>query len=343
MQKAVSEASRSEQIQRTYSADFLTTALEPIASDIQILQSQLFELIPSESETTRQVLEHILASNGKLIRPALFYYCCRLLDYEGEPKHSIATVCEYIHTASLLHDDVIDNSSLRRNKPTANRIWGDEASVLVGDLIYSRASEIMAESGSLDVVRTFANAIRLMSEGELLQLENLFNLDISEEKYFRIVSHKTAVLTSASCKAAAYLAKSPSEVEACLSNFGMNVGLAFQLVDDALDYTLSEERFGKPTGNDILEGKVTLPPILLREKASIDERAKLQKILDAGLDKNSVEYIKSLVAKYKTVESTLARAKEFSDLAISSLDIFPPSYIKENLIALTDYLVWREV
>jgi octaprenyl-diphosphate synthase len=115
------------------------------------------------------------------------------------------------------------------------------------------------------------------------------------------------------------------------------------LVDDALDYTLSEERFGKPTGNDILEGKVTLPLILLREKASTEERAKLQKILDAGLDKNSVEYIKSLVAKYKTVESTLARAKEFSDLAISSLDIFPPSYIKENLIALTDYLVWREV
>jgi octaprenyl-diphosphate synthase len=265
------------------------------------------------------------------------------MGYSGKHLIPIAAVCEYVHSASLLHDDVIDNSSLRRNKPTANRIWGDEASVLVGDLVYSRASEMMAESGSLELVKTFAKAIRLMSEGELLQLENVFNMDIAEETYLRIVENKTAVLISACCRAAGLLAEAEDKTVDLLATYGRSVGMAFQLVDDALDYTVSEERMGKPTGHDLIEGKITMPVIKLREKASTDEWQQVMQFSKSEFSQQGIDYVRSLVDKYQTVSQTLDRARELSDTAIAALDGLPESDLKESLKSLTSYLLWRQV
>lgn len=327
----------------TSDSGLLADALMPVASDLARLQPLLKSYIKANSQTTKSVLEHVFSSTGKLVRPAIYYYCARMMGYSGEHLDPIAAVCEYVHTASLLHDDVVDNSTLRRNKPSSNSIWGDEASVLVGDLIYSRASEMMAESGSLELVHCFARAIRLMSEGELIQLENVFNIDITESTYFAIVEYKTAVLISACCKAAGLLAKNGevSEIANALEAFGRNIGIAFQLVDDALDYQSSNEKTGKPTLNDLLEGKVTLPIILLREHMSSDEKTQLEEYAKKGFGSEGVDFAAQLVQKYHTVSQTLEAAKKYTDEAVAKLDSLGPSESKDQLIALCHQLVWR--
>lgn len=318
-------------------------ALEPVGDEIGELQERILDFIPSESLITRQVLDHLLSGRGKLIRPALFFYCCRMINYRGDHKIPIAAVCEFVHSASLLHDDVIDNSSLRRNKPTANKIWGDEASVLVGDLIYSRASELMAEAGSLELVETFARAIRLMSEGELLQLQHIFNLEITEQQYLRIVENKTAVLVSACCRAAGLLARADGSTLSALSNYGRSVGLAFQLVDDALDYRAEDGQLGKPTGHDLVEGKITMPLIRLRQVAQDHEWQHVKSLAEVGFTDGASEIVNAMIHKYQTIDFTLDLAREYSNAAIAALEHLPVSAIKDKLIELTHHLVWREV
>lgn len=320
----------------------LACALEPVAPDLEALQECIISYIPAQTETTAGVLHHIFSSGGKRIRPALYFFCCRMLGYRGDHLFPIAAVCEYIHTASLLHDDVVDNSSLRRNKPTANTIWGDQASVLVGDLIYSRASEMMAATGSLDIVTTFARAIRLMSEGELIQLEEVFSLPISVDRYFQILDKKTAVLIGASCKAAGILAKADSTQLNALETFGSSLGIAFQLVDDALDYLGSRELFGKPTLSDLREGKVTLPVILLRELASKQEITVLERILSKSeIESRDVEMVAGMVEEYNTANLTIDRAARYTDRAISALEKFPSSSERDDLENIAKCLVWR--
>jgi octaprenyl-diphosphate synthase len=241
-----------------------------------------------------------------------------------------------------LHDDVVDDSSLRRGKPTANSIWGDQASVLVGDLIYARASELMAQTGSLDIVETFAAAIRHMSEGELFQLEQVFNLATTEETYFRILNFKTAVLIAASCKSAGILAKASTAEISALEEFGAAVGMAFQLVDDALDYLGSREIFGKPTNSDLLEGKVTLPIILLKERATGLELESLKAILSKPkVTQSDIHIVCELVNKYDAAKATIDRANEFTDKALNALKIFPESTARKDLETLAKRLVWR--
>jgi octaprenyl-diphosphate synthase len=320
----------------------LAESLEPVEARLRILDGHLPHYIPTESQTSKDVLAHVFQSGGKRIRPALYFFCCDLLDYKAEHLYPIAAVCEYVHTASLLHDDVVDSSTLRRNKPTANSIWGDQASVLVGDLIYSRASEMMAATGSLDIVKSFARAIRIMSEGELLQLEAAFNPDASEETYMKVVYCKTAALIATSCKAAAILAGIGNAAEDKLYQFGKNLGLAFQLIDDALDYIGNREFFGKPTLSDLKEGKVSLPVILLAKLANDDDRATLRAIINKKqiLDED-VAVVAKLVETYDTAELTIERANAFTDQAISCLDGFPDSVYKDRLISVAKRLVGR--
>lgn len=320
----------------------LSDALAPVASKLAELDAKLIGFIPAESSTSRQVLQHVFSSGGKRIRPALYFFCCDLLKYDGEHLHPIAAVCEFVHTASLLHDDVVDSSSLRRNKPTANSIWGDQASVLVGDLIYSTASEMMAATGSLDIVKGFARAIRLMSEGELLQLEASFQANVRQEQYNRVVYCKTAELIAMACRSAAVLANAGKAAENALYDFGKNLGIAFQLIDDALDYVGNRELFGKPTLSDLKEGKVTLPVIMLFEKASEAEVATINKIVVQSLiSDEDVAYVSQLVAKYETDEATIQLANSYTDIAIAGLDAFPDSEAKENLVNIAKRLVWR--
>jgi octaprenyl-diphosphate synthase len=316
-------------------------ALLPVADDLRELNERILSYVPTETASARAVLTHVLGGGGKRIRPALFFMCSRVLGYRGDHYYSIAAVTELVHTASLLHDDVVDDSTLRRNKPTSNSIYGDETSVLVGDLVYSTASEMMAATGDMEVVRTFARAIRLMSDGELLQLENVFNAAVTEATYLRILECKTAVLIEASCKSAGLLAGVTPAVLERLMRFGYGVGMAFQLIDDALDYTGAAAIVGKSTLSDLPEGKVTLPVILLKTLATEAEKASIARILGGQVDEGGAREIARLVDKYDTASLTVDRAHAFTLSAMDALKALPAGADRNVLENLANKLLFR--
>lgn len=318
-------------------------ALDSVDEEMQTLLLKIPDLVPSETDVAQRMLSQLFSTPGKMIRPALYFLSCKLLAYNGAHKFSIAAVSEFVHTASLLHDDVIDCSTLRRNKPTMNSIWGDEAAVLLGDLIYARASELMAETKNLEIVSSFARSIRLMSESELLQLENVFNFKLSEESYFKILFGKTAVLIATACKSAALLAEASRAQQQSLEEFGLNIGIAFQLVDDALDFLGEDRLLGKKNFADLQEGKVTLPLILLRKFLSSEELLSLEALYQRGmLSLSEIQEISSLVHKYKTAELTLERAQELTNRSLETLRThFPPSQERTDLENLAMGLSFR--
>lgn len=319
------------------------TAADSVGRDLQNLSEHISSLIPTASRSSAEILEHLFESGGKRVRPTLFFLCSKLFNYRGDHLLPIAAVTEFVHTASLLHDDVIDDSTLRRNKPTANSLWGDESAVLVGDLIYARASELMAATGDMEIVNLFARAIRLMSEGELIQLENLFSFDIDRETYFRILEYKTAVLISASCKAAGLLAGAAETDLENIAEFGKYVGLAFQVIDDALDYEADSEKLGKPPLADLKEGKVTLPIILLSEFASDSEKIFLRNtIQDSDIADDDLHRICELVKKYETSTKAIAIAKEYTTRALTALRSFPEGKQRQEIEDLARMLLIRE-
>ena len=320
----------------------LADSLAPVQPDLDVLRGKITSFLPADTHSAQKIIEHIFESGGKRIRPALYFFCARLFDYRGEHLYPIAAVSEFVHTASLLHDDVVDNSTLRRNKPTANASWGDQSSVLVGDLIYARASEMMAATGSLEIVTTYAQAIRLMSEGELFQLEQCFDISTPKETYFKIIRYKTATLIAACCRAAAILGGGRKDEVECLAQFGAAVGTAFQLVDDALDYLGEREIFGKPTLSDLKEGKVTLPVLMLKDLASKDERELIKGVLSKpGIDTYDVKSIAQLVAHYETAEKTVELAQEYTNKAVASLQIFAESEARNDLELIAKRMVGR--
>lgn len=317
-------------------------ALAPVRDDLAELDKRMVNYIPTHTRTADQILNHIFCAGGKRIRPALFFMSARILDYRGDHYFPIGAVTEFVHTASLLHDDVIDNANTRRNKPTANHLWGDQATVLVGDLIYSRASEMMASTGDMEVVNTFARSIRLMSDGELLQLENIFNADISESTYFRILECKTAVLIAAACRSAALLAGSPIDIIETMTQFGHNVGLAFQLIDDALDYTGMNDVVGKDTMSDLLEGKVTLPVIMLMQEGEESDKKLVRQVLSQPkVTRDDVVRIAALVDKYETAEKTVEKAQGYTMLAMEALHRLPATPARDDLENLANKLLYR--
>ena len=317
-------------------------AIAPVVNDLTELNPHLQSLLEAHTASARHIISHVFSGGGKRIRPALFFFSSRLVKYNGPHLMSIAAVCEYVHAASLLHDDVIDSSTLRRGKPTPNSIWGDESAVLVGDLIYSRASELMAQTGSLEIVSMFARAIRLMSDGELLQLEHLYNPSMPRDAYLKIIEHKTAILLGASCRAPAVLAGASKDICEALENFGRCVGFAFQLLDDALDYAGTDHAFGKKTLADLPEGKVTLPIILLKEKSTVDEWTFVESLIhNEEIKATDMERVLALVNQYDTAGLTLELASQWTDRALRSLDIFPPSDAKSDLETLARRLLFR--
>ena len=273
--------------------------INSIEKEVHELEFFLIQYLLTKNESTNEIISHIFKSGGKRLRPVLFYLCSKLVGYDGDHLHPIAAVCEYIHTASLLHDDVIDNSKLRRNKPTVNSIWGDETAVLSGDLIYSTACRLMVKTRSLDLIDCFAECIRYMSESELFQLELLWKLDTTKQDYLRLVEGKTACLFEASCKAPGYLLqiknnKSYEDTIKSLSIYGKNLGTVFQIMDDCLDYSMDEASLGKPVAQDLLQGKVTLPLLFALENCKNDQLKKIvSKIVDGC--ENSSEIKNDLV------------------------------------------------
>ncbi len=319
----------------------LAQALSPVADDLKRLDLLLPSLLPTETKTGRAVIDHVFGAGGKRIRPALYYLAAQVIGYDGPYLDQIAAVTEYVHTASLLHDDVVDNSTVRRGKPTSNSIYGDVASVLVGDLIYSTASEIMAKTGNMEIVKTFARAIRLMSDGELLQLENLFNPHMKRSTYLRILECKTAILIEAATKSPALLSGANSQEIASLAQFGHSVGMAFQLIDDALDYTGDSNIIGKSTKADLLEGKVTLPVILLKDLATDDEKSELQHIISGHVTEASLKFVSGLVEKYDTAQKTVDQAEVYTQQAMKALDTFPKTPERDTLENLAHRLLLR--
>lgn len=322
----------------------LMQSLAGVSSEMLDVEKALVDLIPAKTDSTRNIVEHVFSAGGKRIRPAIFLLCAKMLQLKSKQLVTVACICEYVHTASLLHDDVIDSSSVRRNKPTSNSIWGDQSAVLVGDLIYARACQLMAQTGCIGVVENFSAAITEMSEGELLQLENIFDLSIDTQVYFQILNRKTGVLIGASCKAAGILAKANPDQCQALMDFGSSVGVAFQLIDDALDYRATTEEFGKPILSDFKEGKVTYPVILLREVASLEEISFLKECLGEPKELTEAHLVKvhHLVEKYDTVEKTFALACEYTKQGLVSLkENFEASPEREAIERLGEFLVSR--
>jgi len=300
----------------------MITLSDHISNEIKFLEPKLVEYIKTPNEPINDILTHIFASGGKRIRPTIFLLCSKLINYNSDDiKFQIAAVCEYIHTASLLHDDVIDNSTLRRNKPTANSIWGDETAVLAGDLIYSTACRLMVKSKNFELIDTFAECIRFMSECELYQLEVLWKSDIQESEYDHLISGKTALLFEASAKTPGYLKNSPPDIIELLSNFGKNIGMAFQIADDCLDYSSTEDRAGKPVSVDVLEGKVTLPLIYALQQNNPILKEILDNILESGTATDTEKQnLKKLVLDCGGLEKAQQRAKNHIAEAMQSVE-----------------------
>ncbi len=285
---------------------------------------------------------HLIAGGGKRMRPMLTLAGAALCDYQGTRHHKLAAAVEFIHTATLLHDDVVDGSDLRRGKATANLVFGNPATVLVGDFLFTRSFELMVEDGSLKVLKILSNASSVISEGEVDQLTAVRQIETSEERYLSIVGAKTAALFAAATRIAAVVAERPEAEERALEDYGRNLGIAFQLVDDAMDYDSAAAEMGKGQGDDFREGKMTLPVILAYARGSDSER---QFWLDAITGHRSSDadlaYAVELIARHDTVSATRERARHFAARAIDAIAGFPPSAAHSAMVEAAEFAVAR--
>ena len=287
----------------------LTPMMGLVAADMNAVNAVILDRMQSEIPLIPELAGHLIAGGGKRMRPMLTLASAKLLGYTGTRHHRLAAAVEFIHTATLLHDDVVDGSDLRRGKRTANLIWGNPASILVGDFLFSRSFELMVEDGSLKVLKILSNASAVIAEGEVNQLTAARRVDLGEERYLDIIGAKTASLFAAACKIAAVVAERPEAEEAALDAFGRNLGVAFQLVDDAIDYVSDAGTMGKDTGDDFREGKVTLPVILAYARGGDDDR-KFWKdaVLGHRVTDEDFAHAVDLVRATRAIDDTLARA-----------------------------------
>ncbi len=320
----------------------MDSALALIGEDLKNVELQFKQDLQSDVPLIRKVGEYVLSSGGKRIRPALLLLSARLCGYEGTRHVPLASVIEFIHTATLLHDDVVDNANLRRGIASANTLWGNEASVLVGDFLFSKSFSLMVADGDLRVLGVLSNATTVIAEGEVLQLVCTSDLDITEERYVEVVKSKTAILLSAACQSGAILGKASPVQEAALRDFGMMLGIAFQVVDDTLDYVASEEQFGKSIGHDLEEGKITLPLIHTLKQCTAAEREQIAEIVVKDtLDKSDFQTVFDLVRAYDGIGYATATAAKYIAGAKEHLAVFEESPGKAALANLADYVLTR--
>lgn len=318
-------------------------ALALLQHDLVKVEAQFKKDLDSEVLLIRKVGEYVLASGGKRIRPMLLLLCARLAGYRGEVHIGLASVVEFIHTATLLHDDVVDGAVLRRGNASANSVWGNEASVLVGDYLFAKSFSIMVDGGDLRVLKVLSDATTMMAEGEVQQLINTCDVDLDEERYMSVVRNKTAVLIAAACRCGGILGGVDEEKQKVLGEFGMNLGIAFQFMDDSLDYVAEESEFGKAKGHDLAEGKVTLPLIHALRHASDSERERVATILEQEeLLPDDLGFVAALIGRTGGIEYTRRRARELVDEAKDKLlPLFPGGPEREALFELSDYVVSR--
>ncbi|MDA3921493.1 MAG: polyprenyl synthetase family protein [Salinisphaera sp.] len=313
---------------------------QPVEDDMRAVDALIRQRLSSDVVLINTLGEYIIASGGKRLRPALVLLAARAAGYQGDQHHVLATVIEFIHTATLLHDDVVDESSLRRGRETANNVWGNDASVLTGDFLYSRAFQMMVELDSFEVMKVLADATNRIAEGEVMQLMYSHDPDLAESDYLEVVDRKTASLFSAGCRLAAVLAgRTSSECDA-MAAYGRHLGIAFQVTDDALDYGRGDESYGKNLGDDLAEGKTTLPLICALSRLSADTAAPLRQAIRDG-DITALDSIMKSIESTDAMAYTCGRAEEEAAIAISSLDIFEDSDAKAALASLAEFAVRR--
>ncbi|MEY4588263.1 MAG: octaprenyl-diphosphate synthase [Pseudomonadota bacterium] len=318
-----------------------------VAQDFELVNACIIRQLYSDVDLVENIGHYLIEAGGKRLRPLLVLLVAKTLGFEGDSgaesggRHiDLATIIEFIHTATLLHDDVVDVSSLRRGRLTANAQWGNAPAVLVGDFLYSRAFQMLVALGSMEIMGILASTTNIISEGEVQQLVNAKNPDVTEENYQRVIHKKTAALFEAACEAAAVLAAATPEVRRAAHLFGQHLGMAFQLVDDALDYSGDAEALGKNLGDDLAEGKPTLPLIHAMREGTEDERNLIRKAIEAGSGEQ-MEEILAIIQRTGALTYTQARAQHHADCALQLLEQLPSNPYAQALADLTRFSVAR--
>ena len=312
-----------------------------VAEDMRHVDELIRRRLASDVLLINQVAEHIIAAGGKRLRPVLLLLAARSLGFAGASAHQLAAVIEFIHTATLLHDDVVDESDLRRGRKTANAVWGNAASVLVGDFLYSRSFQLMVELEQLPVMRILADTTNAIAEGEVLQLLHVHNPDTDETAYLRVVERKTAVLFAAATRLGAVLAGASTAVQQALHDFGLNLGFAFQIADDVLDYTADAAALGKNLGDDLAEGKATLPVIHALSKANPAVRGKIARII-ADCDVEALGQVLEAIEKHGSLAYSRQMAEHYARAAEANLTALPDNRWTRALHTLARYSIDRQ-
>lgn len=323
-------------------ADALAALTNMVGDDLTAVNNLIVQRMESGVPLIPQLAGHIVAAGGKRLRPLLTLACAKLCQYDGIRHRKLATCVEFIHTATLLHDDVVDASDLRRGGPSANALFGNQASVLVGDFLFSRAFQLMTEDGSLDVLRILSNASAIIAEGEVLQLSTMNDSKTSEQAYLEVVRAKTAELFAAACRIGAVVAGRSAIEEEALRTFGLNLGIAFQIIDDVLDYSAKQAELGKTVGDDFREGKMTLPVILAINRGQESERVFWRRVLEKLEQRaGDLAQAQDLLLKHNALPDCIARARHYGAIARDALGIFPDQPIKTALLDVIDFTVER--
>ncbi len=318
----------------------LTTIRQPVLDDLQAVDTLIVQRLQSDVVLINQIGHYIVGSGGKRLRPLVVLLAARACGYQGNQHLNAAAIIEFIHTSTLLHDDVVDGSQMRRSRKTANAVWGNEASVLVGDFLYSRSFQMMVEIDSMRVMEVLAHATNRISEGEVLQLLNAHDPDTTEARYMEVIERKTATLFEAGTRLGAVLAQVPSAVEEAVAQYGAHLGIAFQLVDDALDYASDHQTIGKNIGDDLEEGKPTLPVIRAMAVGTDAQRALLRETIAHG-GREQIDAVVAAIVETQALEYTAHLAQEHADAAIKALEGLEDSPYRQSMIAAAQFAVGR--
>ena len=316
--------------------------LDLVKNDMNRVNEAILLRAKSHVDLIPELAHHLINSGGKRLRPMLTIATAQMCNYQGEHHIKLATSVEFMHTATLLHDDVVDESDLRRGKKTARLIWGNQASVLVGDYLLGQAFKMMVETGSLEALGILSDASSIIAEGEVLQLAAANNTSTTEDAYMQVIDAKTAALFSAAAEVGGVVAERPDEEKAALASYGRNLGIAFQLVDDALDYSGKEAEIGKTVGDDFREGKITLPVVLsYRRGDALEQKFWKRTLEDSDQTDDDLKYAIKLMEKHNAINETKDRARHYGTIARDALDIFPDSKHKQALLEVIDFCVAR--
>ena len=323
-------------------ATALQTLLDLVKDDMDKVNQTIIQKMQSPVVLIPQLAGHLIASGGKRIRPMMTLASAHLCGYEGDHHITLATTVEFIHSATLLHDDVVDESNLRRGASTANSIWGNQSSVLVGDFLFSKSFELMTETGSLKVMKILSHASSVIAEGEVLQLITANDTETTEDSYMTVIASKTAALFAAACEIGAVISNRPAREQEALQSYGKNLGIVFQLIDDVLDFSAEEEKLGKNIGDDFRDGKITLPVILAFRRGTGDERKFWRRTMEELDQKEGdLDHALKLIKKHKSLKDTTERARHYGAIARDALAIFPNNEYRKALENIVDFCIKR--